>query len=516
MPPPRILAFALALLLGALASRAAPLFNPRDFGAVGDGKTKDTEAIQRAIDAASKAAGTVILDHGVFLSGTLLLKSGVTLRIEKNATLLGSPEHADYRKNRWMALIEAKDQHNIAITGSGVIDGQGEALAADVLRLVNEKKIADPLASNRPAEPNRPQLIEIVNCADVSVQGVTLKNSSCWVQTYIRCERLTLDHVTVRSTSYWNNDGLDIVDCHHATVTHCDIDSADDGICLKSGDSKQGGCEDILVEDCAIRSSASAFKFGTSSRGGFRRITARRLRIHDTFRAAIALESVDGAAIDGVEISDVRATNTGGAIFIRLGHRNKDGEPGSIRNVRISDVTVDVPATAPDANYPHPGPPVRAPHNLFPSSITGLPGHPIGNISLKNITITFAGGGSRAVAEVPLDRFAGIPEQSDRYPEFSMFGELPAWGLYVRHAQDVTMENVVLRATNHDFRSAMVFDDVQAVALHSVHIEGVGDNPIIATKDVHGITVLKTEAPAGAREFIRNMTPNSSTPTSPK
>jgi polygalacturonase len=308
------------------------------------------------------------------------------------------------------------------------------------------------------------------------------------------------------------------VDCHKASVTHCDINSADDGICLKSGDPKQGGCEDILIEDCAIRSSASAFKFGTSSRGGFRRITARRLRIHDTFRAAIAIESVDGAAIDGVDISDVQATNTGSAIFIRLGHRNKAGEPGSIRNVRISDVTVEIPATPPDANYPHPGPPVRAPHNLFPSSITGLPGHPVGNVSLKNITITFAGGGSRDVAEVPLDRLSSIPEQSERYPEFSMFGELPAWGLYVRHAQDVTLENVVLRATNHDFRSAMVFDDVQKVTLSAVRIEGIGDNPILVTKDVDAIKLLKTEAPAGAKEFIRDLTskPGSSAGSKPK
>jgi hypothetical protein len=159
---------------------------------------------------------------------------------------------------------------------------------------------------------------------------------------------------------------------------------------------------------------------------------------------------------------------------------------------------------------------VRAPHNLFPSSITGLPGHPVGNVSLKNITITFAGGGRRDVAEVPLDRLSGIPEQSERYPEFSMFGELPAWGLYVRHAQEVTLENVVLRAVNHDFRSAMVFDDAQKVTLNAVHIEGVGDNPVIVTKDVGAIKLLKTEAPAGTKEFIRDVTSKPGSPTEAK
>jgi polygalacturonase len=126
MHPPRLSLVVFALLVSALAAHASPRIDPRDFGAVGDGRKKDTEALQRAIDAAAKDAGTVVLDHGVFLSGTLMLKTGVTLRIEKDATLLGSAEHADYRKNRWLALIEAKDQQHIAITGSGVIDGQGE------------------------------------------------------------------------------------------------------------------------------------------------------------------------------------------------------------------------------------------------------------------------------------------------------------------------------------------------------------------------------------------------------
>jgi hypothetical protein len=118
--------------------------------------------------------------------------------------------------------------------------------------------------------------------------------------------------------------------------------------------------------------------------------------------------------------------------------------------------------------------------------------------------------------KVPLDRLGIIPEQAERYPEFSMFGELPAWDLYVRHAQDVTLENVSLRAANHDFRSAMVFDDVQNVTLESVRIEGLGENPVLVTKDVGAIKLLKTEAPAGAKEFIRNLTSKSPTSADPK
>ena len=493
----------LSLFATALPAVAGPILDVKQFGAVGDGRTKDTAALQRAIDAAAKAGGTVRLAAGIYLSGSLVLKSGVTLEIDKGATLLGSTSQADYRKNRWLALVEAKGQQNIAIIGEGVIDGQGEALAADVLRLVQEKKIVDPLASNRPAEPNRPQLIELVDCQGVTVKGITLKNSSCWVETYLNCENVTLDHVTVRSTAYWNNDGLDLVDCRHAKVTHCDIDSADDGICLKSGEGRV--CEDIVIEDCTVRSSASAFKLGTSSRGGFKHIQAHRLRIHDTFRSAIALESVDGAAMQDVEISDVQAKNTGNAIFIRLGHRQREGAPGSIRDVRVSDVTVDIPATPPDAGYPRAGPPVKGAHNLFPSSITGVPGHRVANISLKNITITTAGGGRREVADVPLENLAAVPEQEDKYPEFSMFGELPAWAFYVRHVEGITFENVSIHATAKDFRSAFVFDDASNVRHNRVQMGPAGDNPVIVLRGVGDGKLNDTVAPEGAKEFVRKL-----------
>lgn len=501
----RSLSFLTGLLLLATgcSALASVTLDPRQFGASGDGKTKDTAALQRAIDAAAKVGGTVRLATGTYLSGTLVLKSGVTLEIDKGATLLGSPQHADYSKNRWLALIEARRQHDIAIVGEGVIDGQGAALAADVMRLVQEKKIVDPLLSHRPAEQNRPQLIELLECHGVTLKGITLKNSSCWVQTYLDCDDVTLDHVTVRSTAYWNNDGIDLVDCHRARVTGCDIDSADDGICLKSGE--RHACTDIVVEDCNVRSSANAFKLGTSSRGGFKHIQAHRLHIHDTFRCAIALESVDGAAMQDVEVSDVDAKNTGSAIFIRLGNRQRNEGPGSIRDVRISNVSVDIPATAPDAGYPLAGPAVRGAHNLFPSSITGLPGHRVANVSLKNITITTAGAGRREVANVPLENLTSIPEQEDRYPEFSMFGELPAWGFYVRHAEGITFENVTLRATTKDFRSAFVCDDASNVQLSRVEMGPAGDNPVIVLRGVDGWKLSDTPPPVGTREFIRNL-----------
>lgn len=485
---------------------ARPEINPREFGATGDGQTKDTVALQQAIDAAAKVGGTVVLDRGRFLSGTLHLRSGITLRIDPDATLVGSPEHADYETGgRWLALLEARALADVVITGGGVIDGQGAALAADVVRLMREHKLDDPADSKRPGEKNRPQLLEFLDCRRVVVSDITLKNSSCWVQTYVDCDDLTLDRVTVRSTAYWNNDGIDIVDGHRVVVKDCDIDSSDDGICLKSYHDRS--CVDVRIENCRIRSSSNAFKLGTPSHGGFKNIVVRGLKIRDTLRSAIAIQSVDGGAIEDVDIGDVEAGNTGNGISIRLGHRNREAPPGSIRNVRIHDMKVDVPATAPDAGYPLAGPPVRAPHNLLPSSVVGLPGHVIRDIAITNLMLSVAGGGRREVAEIPLDRIAFLPECAEKYPEFSMFGELPAWGFYVRHAENITFDNVTLQTVTPDYRSAFVFDDVHAPTLEHVTISPGGGNPVIVTHAVTDMRVTNTKPPEGTTEWLRDIAP---------
>ena len=471
-------------------------YNILDFGALPDGITLNTQSIQNAIDEAHRnGGGEVVIPKGVFLSGSILLKSGVNLHLQDEGILLGSTDPNHYIKlNRWKALVMSDGQMNIGITGGGTIDGQGRELALHVDSLFYAGQI-DSIQYNfvemRPKEYLRPQLIEFVNCENILVQGVTLLNASCWVQQYHLCKNLTIDSIRVISDAYWNNDGIDISDCKNVRITNCDIDSADDGICLKSH-TTDNLCDSIYIANCKVRSSASAVKFGTRSLGGFRNITIKNIRVVDTYRSAIAIESVDGGILENVLVENIHAVNTGNAIFIRIGKRVKKFNPGILRNVTLRNIKVDIAFERPDYAYEIRGPALPFFHNTFPASITGIPGHFVENITLENIIITYPGRGNKGMAYRPLSRLDDVPECIADYPEFSMFGELPSWGFYVRHAKNLTFKNIQIGIKNPDYRPAMVFDDVENVSLKDVKIQGdEKKNQVILHKTKNVNTDLK-------------------------
>ncbi len=400
---------------------AATNYNVLQQGAVGDGKTLNTKSLQSAIDALhAKGGGQLYFPAGRYLTGSLQLKSNVTLYLEKEAVLLGSTSPYDYpgfstekelkvnNDHFDQALIYAEGAENIGITGEGCIDGQGRELA------------------------------------------------------------LTIDSLHVENRAYWNNDGINISDCKEVRISNCFINSADDGICLKSHN--RGAWNDrVSISNCHIISSASAIKFGTESLGGFKNVTIDNIRVKDTFRSAIAIESVDGAEIENVQVSNVHAVNTGNAIFIRLGHRSGE-QPGYLRNVTIKDVYVEVPFGRPDINYDLRGPAVTFFHNPFPSSISGIPGHDIENVKLENIEIVCPGRATRGMAYMSVSRLKDVPENEKGYPEFTMFEELPSWGFYVRHVKGIQMHNIKLRLQEDDFRPAFVFDRVSDVRLSGISL----------------------------------------------
>jgi len=494
-----------ALPFGGFAQQK--IFNINNYGAIGDGVTDNTTSIQKTIDAASAQGGGIILiPKGVFLITPITLKSNITLSLAADAVLLGSAKRTDYgAADDASPLITAYNLQNIAITGKGTIDGNGEELLKNLIQMLNDGSLKDsawgklnPWHQMQPREQNRPKIIGFTNCTGIQIKGITIKHSLDWVEDYKNCSNLVVDSIKVESNTYWNNDGIDIVDCKNVKVTNSFFNADDDGICIKSEDRK-GMCENIYVADCKIRSSASGIKLGTASFGGFKNIVIRNIKVYDTYRSAIALECVDGGVMQDIDVSHIDAVNTGNAIFIRLGHRNTDSVFSTINGIHISDVSVMVPAGKPDKGYPVEGPVSRFPHNIFPSSIAGLPGHPVQNVTLENIRIVYYGSASKTVAYTSTDSLKNITENTAGYPEFSMFGELPAWGFYARHAQGITFKNITMSCLGADFRPACVFDDIDGLTLNAVKIPQVKSLPVILFnhvihKSVHDLAIPSTAA----------------------
>ena len=431
------------------------------FGIYSDGVTLNTRSIQFAIDYIHKeGGGRLVFDVGKFLTGSIHLRSNVTLHLLEGAIIVGSLNPWDYDRQGFTALILAEEQQNIAITGNGIVDGQGRQVARNVTDLIHRGLIKDAFRNDRPEVEDRPMLIYFRSCTGVSIRKVTMRNAAAWVQTYDQCTALNIDSVTVDSRAFWNNDGLDIVDCDSVTITNSYIDAADDGICLKSHDPKKV-CRNIIIRTCVIRSSASAIKFGTASLGGFQNIQIKSVKVFDTYRSAIAIEAVDGGSVENVEVDSLLVSNTGNAIFLRIGERIT-GKKGRLNNVRINHVEADIAADKPDSGYEYEGPIENMPRNISPAVIiAGLPGAMITHVSFENIKIVHPGAGNSKFANVPLEKLDSVPENPAAYPEFSMFRELPAWGIYIRHAEGIRLNNLNLSCTKKDYRTAIVLDDVR-------------------------------------------------------
>jgi hypothetical protein len=498
----------------------------KNFGAIADGITNNAEVIQRAIDKVSTGGGgRVIIPPGNYMTGSIFLKSGVDLHLELGATLLGPTTTEGYVKSKSRpSVVSARDQHDIAISGEGIIDGQAQELMLDIFKKLRSGELKDDSIwmFKRPGVA-RANNINFVGCKNVKITGITLKNSSDWVQEYRQCDNVVIDRVKVQSTAYWNNDGLDITDSKNVRITNCFINSSDDAICLKSEDPRFL-CENIYIDSCILRSSANGFKLGTASVGGFKNIVVRNLTVYDTYRSAIALESVDGGILENIDISGVSATNTGNAIFIRRGHRNVNGKVGILKDVHIANVKADIPLFKPDQGYPLEGPPDHLnpgldkmprrpsqyhiyghpylPYNLIPSSIVGLPGYPVENVLLENIHITYGGKADKNIAFISPDAITKIPENKDRYPEFSMWGELPSWGFYMRHASGIEVKNMTLKYVQDDFRPAIVMDDVQSSVISDLNVPSAKEMPMIQLNNTKDVQLKKLKIPTTEEKAI--------------
>jgi polygalacturonase len=451
------------------------IFNIKSFGAVGDSITLETEAVQAAIDACNKnGGGTVWVPAGNFVIGTIELKSNITLSLDHGASLLGSQDHKNYpidklrpaREGNSECLLYAADANNIKIEGLGVIDGRGLPEFF-------------PKNAGVGGKDNRPRLLRFESCKNVSFSGLTYLRPAFWGLHLVDCSNVHLNGVKIDFRNNGaNNDGLDIDGCEDVLIENCNINSGDDGICLKSS---LNACKNFVVRNCIVSSHTAPLKFGTSSSGGFINVKVENCYFYDCPMGAIKLQIVDGGTMENIDISRIKVVNGGSPVFIRLGNRGRiytqntytgtdkingtkpEGAPvGSIKNIRISDVVAevnfpdrehDLKATYKKVNYESEEKTEREKAQAGPIMITGIPGHYIENVTLENISITYTGEGTETNAVVP--------EDINRYPEQYFFGVLPAWGAYIRHAKNVQFKNVKMTTRASDKREMIVLDDVE-------------------------------------------------------
>jgi polygalacturonase len=474
-------------------------YNLLNYGAKPDGSTLNTKAIQTAIDDVSKSGdGKLTVPAGRFLTGRIELKSNVELYLDEQAVILGSTNPYDYYTGNTAGiarhLINGNNISNVSITGKGVIDGQGRQLGLNIDSLYYVGKLDKQFfdfTCERAKESVRPKIIAIDGSKHILLKDITTKNSTCFVQLYYDCEDVVIENITVNSVAYHNNDGIDFSNCRNVHISDCIVNTVDDGICLKGTYN-----ENILIENCRIRSSASAIKFGSGS--GAKNVTIRNIDVYDTFRSALAIESVDGNLMEDILVDGLYVKNAWNIIFLRLGDRtrNSEGGYGTLKNITIRNVKAQVPFIRPDLYYDvrYPGRDYPNNHNILPASIMGIPGHYVENVLLENIDITYPGRGDEGSGYLPLWRLKDVRENEHGYPEYDLFGELPAWGFYVRHAKGVTFKNVTVRAENRDYRPAYVFDDVEGVTMDGIIRIEEDDcgQQIILRKNVTGID-LKVE-----------------------
>lgn len=402
----------------------------------------DVAATTAALQAALDAGGEVRVQPGDYEITGVRLPSGTTLHLEKGARLFSQYDKSDFTGHTRRAIVFAEEATDVALTGEGVIDGRGGK------------------AVIMGHEDERQRGLYFIRCKNVRLADFTLRNPDMWSCYFRECEGVTVKSVTIHSHANYNNDAIDI-EAKNVLIEDCTIDSDDDAICFKS-DNPAFVVENCEVRNCRLSANCNYIKCGTSSYGTF-----RNLYIHDcTLQegtaskfwdwkkhvigaktsgggiSGIALEVVDGGVMENIVCRNITMeSGVQTPIFIRQGSRHTGTETSLLRNILIENVT----ATS---------------NCRIASSITGVPGRRPSDITLRNVKLTLTGGGTKEDAQKP------VPEQAAGYPENRMFkGQaLPAYGFYVRHADNVRFENVEMSLLEPDARPAIVTDDAAVTA----------------------------------------------------
>ena len=502
--------------------QASAGFDVRTFGAKGDGTSVDSDAINKAIDAAAAAGGGIVdLPAGRYLSFSIRLKSHVTLRFSPGAVLVaGDPssglgkydlpepnpadQYQDFGHSHWRnSLISAIDVENVAIVGPGLIDGRGLTRGGPGAPWSRGRAGDRPLsmgaAAGRASDPEAVaarrmdgqgnKAIALKRARNVTLRDFSILNGGHFALLATGVDTLTIDNLKVDT----NRDGFDIDACRNVRISNSSVNSPnDDAIVLKSSYALgvARATENVTITNCHVSGYdvgsfldgtyrttqerapdrdgvTGRIKLGTESNGGFRNITISNC-VFDRSRG-LAIETVDGGALEDITVTNLTMRHvTTAPIFLRLGNRGRgpEGTPiGSIKRVLISHVVAyDI-------------------EPRFASIVAGIPGHPVEDVTLSDIRLVYRGGGT---AE---DAARQPPEVEEAYPEPSMFGTVPAFGFFVRHAQGLTMRDIVITTMTPDSRPPLVLHDVKGMTLDHVEATRGANGPFAVLRDVFDLNV---------------------------
>ncbi|HWA08267.1 MAG TPA: glycosyl hydrolase family 28 protein [Opitutaceae bacterium] len=486
-----------ALALGVPFFGRAAVFDVKAYGARADGKALDRDAINQAVEAAAAAGGgTVDFPAGTYLTGTILLRSNVTLQFDKGSHLVASAETKNYDPSL-TCLIAGENVENISIVGEGLISG------TNALTRQQRAGTMDP-----------DKAIALKSCRNVTLRDFSVLSGGHSCVWLLGVDNLTIDNVKVDT----NRDGIDVDSCRNVRISNTSVNSPnDDGICLKAslGLGFPRATENVTITNCLVsgydigslldatykRTVTSVpdrdgptgrIKMGTGGEGGFKNITITNI-VFDRCRG-LALESVDGGALEDITISNITMRDVWNSpLFIRLGNRQRSPTGttpvGTARRVTISNIV------AYDADP------------RYPSIITGIPGHDVEDIKISDVRILCRGGltldqaakqpadmastffaSPRRGSPVPSREAFDVPEREGEYPEPSMFGVLPAYGFFIRHAKGIELNNVEIGFIKEDRRPAFVLDDVSGADFQHVKAQKAGGVPTLWLRKVENLT----------------------------
>ncbi len=344
-------------------------FSVRDFGAVGDGKTLDSKAIQAALDECGRVGGgTVRIPSGNYLSGAIFLHSNTTLCIEEGATLIGSSEEVrDYpvidsrfngtEQKSHASLINAIDAHNVTITGKGTVSGSG-------------------IGGTRP--PTGPRVIEFIRCKDVLLENIKVRNKGRWTIHPLYSKNVVIRGLDILTTGQ-NSDGIDPDSCDTMLITDCTFDTGDDCIAIKSGKNQNGvdvgiPCENITVTNCTMNGGSACVALGSEISGGIRNILVKDC-VFNTMHRGFDIKTREGRGgfVEDILVENIKTFKVQNAVLMRMDYRANAGDdliagPAGIstfRNITCRNFEI---------------------HNGGMGGIRGSKKNPIQNLTLKNFT----------------------------------------------------------------------------------------------------------------------------------